>query len=49
MAFDRDLEKAEDLDNCTTATESTACHSDSEKVESKLVAKGAYGEPDTDH
>jgi hypothetical protein len=49
MAFDRDLEKAEDLDNCTTATESTACHSDSEKVESKLVAKGAYGEPDSDH
>jgi hypothetical protein len=49
MASDRDLEKSGDLDNRTIATESTACHSDSEKVEPKLVAEGAYGEPDSDH
>jgi hypothetical protein len=49
MVFDQKLGKAGDPDNHTTATESTVCPSDGEKIEPKLVEEGAYGEPDSDH
>lgn len=49
MASDRDLEKAIDPERGTTATESTAYHSDVEKAEPGKLAEGALGEPDEDH
>ncbi|KAH8659113.1 major facilitator superfamily transporter multidrug resistance [Tricladium varicosporioides] len=51
MALERDLERAEDLDNGTTATESTI--SDQEKVEpnknAEKMYEGATGTADSDH
>lgn len=49
MSSSTDLEKAKDLDNGTTHTESTSYQSDLEKAEPKYINEGAVGEPDSDH
>ncbi|KAF4628097.1 hypothetical protein G7Y89_g10054 [Cudoniella acicularis] len=49
MASEKDLERAEDPENGTTATESTAYNSDPDKAEGGIMAEGAIGEPDSDH
>ena len=47
MAPNPDAEK--DLENGTTAANSTASHSDVEKAELRNMEEGATGEPDSDH
>jgi hypothetical protein len=49
MASNSDLEKAKDVENGTSHTESTAYNSDVEKAEPGKIEEGAIGEPDSDH
>lgn len=50
MALERDLERAEDLDNGTIATESTIYQEKAEpNQDAEKMYEGATGDPDSDH